>query len=257
MTPVRLEQRDRIARLTLDRPEAMNALDEEVLAALPEAIASVADSDARALVITGAGDAFCVGLDIELLGKAFADPVYFRDVLERLKRILLDLEALPVPVIAAVNGLARAGGFELILASDLAIVASEARIGDTHLAFGIVPGGGAVARAPRRLGPQRARELLLTGRWISGDEAASYGLALRAVPRAALDDEVEQLCALLRPLSRSALAATKAAMNEAADKPLREALDIETDQFIRYLTTEPTAREGYQAFVEKREPRWD
>lgn len=257
MTPVRLEQRERIATLTLDRPDAMNALDEATLAGLAAALPEVAASDARALVITGAGDAFCVGLDIELLGRAFADTAYFKDVLERLKRILLDLEALPIPVITKVNGLARAGGFELILASDLAIVASEARIGDTHLAFGIPPGGGAVARAPRRLGAQRARELLLTGRWLTGDEAVEYGLALRAVPRDGLDAAVEEMCATLRPLSRAALAATKAALNAAADVPLREGLDIETEWFIRYLTDEPTAREGYQAFVEKRKPRWD
>jgi enoyl-CoA hydratase/carnithine racemase len=253
---VRLEVRDRIAYLTLERPEALNSIDESVLAAFPDVLTRIRDdSRVKAMVITGAGDAFSVGLDIDLLGRAFGDVSYFRDVVERLKAILLDIEALPVPVIAAVNGLARAGGFELILASDIVLIANEARIGDTHVAFGIIPGGGASARAPRRLGIQRAREILLTGRWLRGPEAAAYGLAARAVPRAQLDDEVERTVAQLRPLSRAALAATKALLNETAELPLREALAVELDRFEAFLRT-PTAREGYQAFVDKRRPDW-
>lgn len=256
--PLRYEVRERIAHVTLDRPAALNGIDEAMLRALPDVLARVRDdASVKALVIAGAGDAFCVGLDIGLLGRAFEDPDYFRDVVERLKGIFLDLEALPVPVVAAVNGLARAGGFELTLASDLVIVAEEARIGDTHLAFGIVPGGGATVRAPRKLGHQRARELLLSGRWMTGTEAAEVGLALRAVPRASLEAAVEELVAPFRRLSRAALGATKAAMNEAMDLPTAAALDAELDHFIRFLKDEPSANEGYRASVEKRDPHWD
>jgi enoyl-CoA hydratase/carnithine racemase len=255
---VRLEFADHAAYVTLDRPHALNAIDEEVLSGLADALRAVVhDESVKALVITGAGDAFCVGLDIDLLHRAFADLAYFGDVVERLKRVLLSIETSPVPVIAAVNGLARAGGFELILACDLAIVADDARIGDTHLAFGIVPGGGATVRAPRKLGPQRARELIFTGRWMDGREAVQSGLALRSVPRTALDDAVEEVIARLRPLSRLCLAATKAAMREASDVPLERALDVELEHFMRYLEDVPTAREGYLAYVEKRRPRWD
>lgn len=255
---VRLDTRDRVAYLTLDRPEAMNAIDEDVLAALPEVLAKVAaDGSVKALVVTGAGDAFCVGLDIGLLGRAFEDIDYFEDVVRRLKRVLLDLEALPVPVIAACHGLARAGGFELLLACDIVLVAEEARVGDTHLAFGIVPGGGASQRLPRRIGHQRAREVIFTGRWMSGREAAEIGLALRAVPRSELDAAVEELVAKLRPLSRACLAATKAAMKAGMDLPLEQALDIELDHFVRYLRDVPSSREGHLAYVEKREPVWD
>lgn len=256
--PILLDVRDAIAYLTLNRPGAMNAIDEGVLRSLPEAAArAAADPTVRALVIEGAGDAFCVGLDIDLLGRAFGDHAYFADVLRRYRDVLLTIENLPVPVIAAVNGLARAGGFEMILACDLVIAASEARIGDTHVAFGLLPGGGATARAPRRLGWQRAADLLLTGRWMTGAETVEMGLALRAVPRATLGEAVEEVVARIRGLSRAAISATKDAMRAAADVPARAALDVEIDHFERYLATVPKADEGYRSFVEKRRPAWD
>lgn len=249
---------ERIARITLNRPAALNAFDESLLEGLARALDHVeADSSLRAAVITGAGDAFCVGLDIGLLGRAFADHAYFEDVLHRFMALLLRVEALPIPVIAAVNGLARAGGFELLLACDLVVAATEARIGDTHLAFGLLPGGGASQRLPRRVGHQAARDLLYTGRWIDGAHAEQIGLALRAVPRADLDDAVEQICARLRPLSRVALATTKIAIERGAELPLREALAVELELFATNLANDPAVDEGYRAFVEERAPRWD
>lgn len=256
-SPVQFDVRDRIAYLTLNRPAALNAIDEDVLAALPRCLEQAdLDEAVKALVVGGAGEAFCVGLDIDLLGRAFADPVYFRDVLERYRDILCAIEALSVPVVAAVGGLARAGGFELLLACDLVVVAEEARIGDNHLAFGIVPGGGATQRAPRALGRQRARELVFTARWMDGREAASSGLALRSAPRARLGDAVEDLVAPLRTRSRAALAATKAAMNDGERDALRQGLDAEIERFMAFLTTDPAAAEGYRAFVERRDPEW-
>jgi putative hydratase len=257
MSAVTYETRDRIGTLTLNRPQAMNAIDEEVLSLLAALVPRVAaEDDVKALVVTGAGDAFCVGLDLKLLERAFGDPAYFRDVLERLKKLLLEIESLPVPVVAAVNGTTRAGGFELMLACDLVLVADEARVGDTHLAYGIVPGGGATQRLPRRIGHQRARELIFTGRWLTGPEAVAVGLALRSVPRAQLPDAVSELVATFRDRSRPALAATKAAMVAGATLPLGEALDAEIDHFMRYLEQEPTSSEGFRAFVERRDPRW-
>ncbi|TMK22549.1 MAG: enoyl-CoA hydratase/isomerase family protein [Actinobacteria bacterium] len=251
------EVRDRVGYATLNRPEALNALDEATLGELAALLPRVAaDPAVKALVFAGAGRAFSVGLDIDLLRKAFDDTSYFRDVLERLKRLLLDVEALPVPVIAAVNGLTRAGGLELALACDFVLIADEARIGDTHLAYGILPGGGASQRLPRAIGRQDARELILTGRWITGSEAAAIGLALRSVPAATLPDTVEEFAGRFRGLSRACLAATKAAMAEGAALPLSSALDLEIDHFIRYLDEEPTAREGFDATIERREPRW-
>lgn len=255
---IRLERDGPVARLTLSRPDALNAIDEEVLGALPVALQQVADDvTCKALVVTGAGDrAFSVGLDLDLLGHAFEDHDYFADVVHRFKRILLDLERLPVPVIAAVNGLARAGGFELLLACDLVVVADEAKVGDTHVAFGIVPGGGASQRLPRRIGHQAAAEILLTGRWLSGPECVEVGLALRSAPRANLDDVVEELVGPMRPLSRAALSGTKRCIVEGADLPIDEAVDVELEHFVRHLRDEPTADEGYRAYREGRAPSW-
>ena len=251
------EVRDRVGYATINRPRALNAIDEEVLSDLAALLPKVAgDADVKALVFGGAGDVFSVGLDLGLLEKAFADTSYFRDVLVRLKQVLLDVEALPVPVVASVNGLARAGGFELMLSCDLVVVAEEARVGDTHLAFGILPGGGASQRLQRLVGRQRAKDLIFTGRWVMGSEAAALGLALRSVPRAELAAAIEELVAPFRRLSRPALAATKRLMNDGFGLPLPEALDLEIDRFIDFLDSEPTAREGFRASVERREPEW-
>ena len=249
MAAVRIETVDRIVSATIMRPSSLNAIDEEVLAGLERARRQVdEDADARALVITGAGErAFCVGLDLDLLERGFTDLAYFRDVLDRLNAVLFGLEALEVPVVAAVNGLTRAGGFELLLACDLVVVVEEARIGDGHLEAGVVPGGGGSQRAPRRLGGQRARELLLTGRWLSGHEAVEAGLALRAVPRAGLVDAVETLVAPMRSRSRSAMGVVKHLMRDGAALPLREAVRLETERFVSYLATSPEPHEGFRA----------
>lgn len=257
MPAVEIEIRDRVVHATLNRPDALNGITPEVMDGLEEAMAAVrADPTVKALVLTGAGRAFSVGLDIELLADAFADLGVFEKTVRRLKGVLCDLEALDVPVVAAVNGLTRAGGFELVLACDLVLTAAEARIGDTHLSFGIVPGGGASQRLPRRIGHQRAREIILTGRWLTGTEAADLGIALRAVPGDQLAAEVDALVAQFRPLSRACLSATKRAMVEGQDLPLGEALDVELDHFLRFLAEVPDADEGYRAFVEKRDPEW-
>jgi enoyl-CoA hydratase/carnithine racemase len=258
MTALRRQVQDRVLHVTIDRPESLGAVDEAVLEGLEAAIAAVrADRRLRALVITGTGDAFCVGLDLGLLRRAFGDLAYFRAVLERFNALLFDLEALDVPVLAAVNGLTRAGGFELLLACDLVLVAEDARIGDVHTRFGVLPGGGATQRAPRKLGSQRARELILTARWLTGREAVDYGIALRAVPRDALDGAVDELLAGLVDKPRDCLGAAKHAIVAGADLPLRAGVDLEVDTLLAYLASSPAGPEGFAAWLERRPPRWD
>lgn len=251
-------ERDRngVAWVTLDRPP-MNAFDEEAITSFADAVRALgADPTVRVVVVTGRGQAFSVGLDLTLLGRGFEDPSYFRAQLERFGDALSAFEALEVPTIACVNGTARAGGFELLLCADLVLVADDARVGDTHLASGLPPGGGASARLPRRVGHQHARDLLLTGRWISGTDAASIGLAARAVPAARLRSEVQALVERLAASSRPALAATKQILRASEHVPLDEALRIELEAFTRFLHEEPSAAEGYRAFVERRDARW-
>jgi len=250
-------ERDRVLWLTLDRPAALNAVNEAVLEELEATCATVeSDERLRALVVTGAGDTFCVGMDLECLERSFADHVYFRAFLERFHAALLRLERLPVPTVAAVNGLARAGGFEIVLACDLAICADEARIADNHTGFGVIPGGGASQRAPRRLGMQRAKELIFTSRWMSGAEAAQVGLVMRSVPRAEVIAVVEELVGHFRDKSRDCLAAAKAAIDDGAGLPIEAGIQVELAEFFRYLEDSPDASEGFRAYHEKRLPRW-
>ncbi len=212
--------------------------------------------DIRALVITGVGDVFSVGMDLTCLERGFEDHVFFREFLERFHRILLRLERLPVPTVAAVNGLTRAGGFELLLACDLAVCADEAQISDNHTQFEVIPGGGATLRAPRRLGMQRAKELIFTAHWIDGRAAERIGLVLRSVPRAYLDDSVDELVAAFREKSRDCLSAAKAAINNASDQSVEAGLRIELSEFFRYLDESPDPSEGFRAYLEKRPPTW-
>jgi enoyl-CoA hydratase/carnithine racemase len=235
----------------------VNSLDEEALRGLDALLDSAdGDDDVRAVVLTGAGSTFCIGLDLDLLGRAFADHGYFLDVVGRFHAVLRRIETLAVPVVAAVNGTTRAGGFELLLACDLVVVADEARIADHHLAVGMLPGGGASARLPRLVGPQRAREILFTGRFLTGAEAVDVGLALRSVPRAQLLDAAAELTAAVAGNPRHTLGRLKALLAEQDGLPVAEACRAELEHFGRYLAEEPLADDGYRAFVEKREPAW-
>lgn len=244
-----------VAWLTLNRPYALNAMTEQMHAELLEACTCIADDDdIRVVVITGAGDrAFCIGSDLAFLEEAFAsdDLTQFQSYLERLNRLLLALEELPVPTIAMVNGRARAGGFELLLCCDLVIVAAEAMIGDVHTPYGHIPGGGATQRAVRKLGWQRGIELLFSGRWLTGPEAVEYGLALRAVPADSLREETQALAASFARLPGNCLRYLKRAALSGRDLPLQDGLQIEMETYLAYLRDSSLPRE---LFLARRRP---
>ena len=154
-----------------------------------------------------------------------------------------------------VHGFALAGGLELALACDMALAAEDARMGDQHANFGLMPGGGSTQRLPRRVGMQRAMELLTTGRWLSGKEAVEWGLALRAVPDESLEDELEACWPNFG--TRAAPAWADQVRHPAgADLPLRPGVDRENMAFIQYFATSPHPREGIQAFKERRKPEF-
>lgn len=159
-----------------------------------------------------------------------------------------------MPIIAAVNGLARAGGFELLLACDFVFIAEEAKIGDHHLASGLPPGAGAAIRAQRTMGTQRAKELLFTASWLTSAEAVESGIALRAVPRAKLHFEIAEFIKKLLPTSRTAIAATKLALIQG--EPTRAGCAAELALFADFVTNDPLASEGYRSWIEKRKPSW-
>ena len=212
------------------------------------------DATLKALVVRGQGRAFCAGADLVAMQEAFADDTSLRRYLTSFNEALFALEELPIPTIAVVHGHALAGGLEILLACDLAIAAEDARIGDQHINFGLMPGGGSTQRLPRRIGGQKAVELLFTGRWLTGQEAAAAGLVLRAVPSDQLEDELGQLLADITNKSRDALGWIKATVRQGQHLALRDGVAQEVNAFAHYVATSPHPAEGVQAFREKRTP---
>lgn len=250
--------RDRVAYAAFARPELQNSLNEQALDDINDVVARVqADHHLRTLVLRGQGEAFSVGLDTELMATAFADLEYYEHVLTRVAATCLSLEALDVPVIAAVNGTASAAGFELALACDLIVIADEALIGDGGGVYGRVPGGGATVRLPRTVGVQHAREIVYSARMMTGSEAAAIGLALRSVPAAKLDAAVDAIAESFASRSRRALATAKRQINGGLGLDTPSGVEHERSEFIKYLR-EPgsDAIEGFNAEQEQRPPSW-
>jgi len=249
---------ERVAYATFARPEQRNSLSEQSLDDINDVVARVQeDRHLRALVLRGQGDAFSVGLDNDLLEAAFADPEYYEHVLTRVAATCLSLEALEVPVIAAVNGTASEFGFELALACDLIVIADEARIGDGRGDYARVPGGGATVRLPRTVGVQHAREMIYSARLLSGTEAAAIGLALCSVPLAQLDATVAEVAGRFADKSRRALATAKRQINGGLGLDTPSGVEHERSEFLKYLR-EPgsDAIEGFRAAQEGRPPSW-
>jgi enoyl-CoA hydratase/carnithine racemase len=252
-----VEKSKKTAYVMLNRPDSLNGINHEMIDDLAAVIEDIkSDSYVKAVVITGAGRAFSVGADIDVLTRGFNDYPSLENFLRRFNRVLNDLEALDVPVIAAVNGLARAGGFELMLACDFVIASSDARIGDNHTQFGVMPGGGATQRAPRKLGVQKAKELIFSAKWLQGQEVADYGIALKVVPDGELSSAVEELADQFRDKSRDCLAAVKRAIQRGDQLPIEDAINLEIEVFMDYVQQSPDAREGFTAYLEKRTPAW-
>ena len=250
---LKLETAAAVATLTLNRPDALNALSPALLEQFSAAITAVGkDESVKALVIRGEGRAFCAGADLLFFDTVFADLSRLPPYVKLLNDCLLQLEELPIPTIAVVHGFALAGGLELMLACDLALAATDARIGDQHANFGLMPGGGATQRLPRRIGMQRAMELLTTGRHLSGVEAAEWGLVLRAVHPESLNTELESLLSQLRNKSRTGLGWIKSITQRGKDLPLQEGIALESLAFTQYFATSPHPQQGIQAFKEKR-----
>lgn len=249
--------RDHVAYVTFTRPESMNSMTPEVHGDLESLLDYLeADFELRALVITGTGKAFCVGLDLEVIKRGFPDLVYFETVVRRFQNILLRLEALTMPTIAAVNGYARAGGWELMLACDLVLVAEEAQVGDAHSVYAVAPGGGASQRLPRIIGMQRAKEIIWSGRWMQAGELVEYGLALRSVPLAELPTATEELLQNIRDKPRKMLAVTKEMIRLGENLPIKDAIELEVQLFFDYMRSSPDPIEGVHAYLEKRKPVW-
>ncbi|HEX2503726.1 MAG TPA: enoyl-CoA hydratase-related protein [Miltoncostaeaceae bacterium] len=247
-----LERRGRVALITLDRPERLNTLSPDMLDELAARLGEVeADETVGAAVLTGAGEkAFSAGADVSMVREAEA-----RAFAARGHATLDRVEALPKPVIAAVNGYALGGGCELALACDIRLASDRAQIGLPEVTLGIFPGWGGTQRMPRLVGPGKAKELIFTGRRVAADEALALGLVDRVLPH---DELVEAAVALAGEIADKpgwAVAASKAMINRAGDGDLAGNLARELDLFSLAFDTEDQ-REGMAAFLEKRPPRF-
>jgi enoyl-CoA hydratase len=179
-----VDRADGVATLTLNRPQALNALSRELRRLLRQALVELPEAgDVDVLVLTGAGRAFCAGLDLKELGGESSDTTEIPGAVSGDAESLLDtMAACPLPIIGAINGFAITGGFELALGCDILIASTTARFADTHARVGILPGWGLSQRLSRTIGIYRAKELSLSGNYLSAEQAADWGLVNRVVP---------------------------------------------------------------------------
>jgi enoyl-CoA hydratase len=253
-----IEINQRVALLTLNRPDKLNALDNALLAALASVLDGIElDPAVHAVIITGAGRAFSAGADIAAFQRHVeAGPaeaiVHFMRPGHRLTR---RIESFPKPIVAAVNGLAFGGGCELVEACHLALAADTATFSKAEINIGIIPTFGGTQRLPRNIGRKAALELILTGRTFDAAEAARLGLVNRVLPSADLRKEAIALARELASKAPLTLAAALAAIHRGMDAAIDDGLAIEEAAFARIVPTHD-AREGVAAFVQKRAPRF-
>jgi len=252
------EKRGPAVWVTLNRPEVMNSLDPKTIAEIDAAMdAAEADREARALVFTGTGRAFCAGADLKFLGGK-SGPEGIEDMAEFLHQLLPvfnRLEAFPMPVIAAVNGLALAGGLELVLCCDLVIAAESAKIGDAHANFGLLPGGGGSVRLPRKIGPTRAKYLLYTADFVPAADLVEAGLVNRVVPDDQLVAAVQAVVDRIVVKSPLGLRRMKQLVDDGLNQPVETALRLEILAGEAHAKSHDMA-EGLAAFNGKRKPKF-
>ncbi|MEC9103417.1 MAG: enoyl-CoA hydratase-related protein [Pseudomonadota bacterium] len=248
-----------IATLTLNRPAQLNAASQALMWSLDHRLTQLMTrDDLRAVILTGAGRAFCAGGDLREFDAARAESgSRLADTLAYNQQVISRIAELPMPVIGAVNGTAVAGGLEMLLACDIVLAADSARIGDGHARYGIVPTGGATARLPDRIGPMRAAHLFLTADLIDAATARDWGLVTEVLPDAALMPRARTLAQEIAARSPETLRALRRlTAPDARARPLDDRLRAERDAFDIHLQGRDLA-EGLRAFNEKRAPNWD
>lgn len=252
---IRVETQDRIAIVTINRPEVRNALNSHVVRELTEAFAQLARSaDVAAIILTGAGDkAFVAGADIkEMVGKTGLEMQAFSELGRRLGEAM---ESCPKPIIAAINGFALGGGCEIAMACDLRLASESAKIGQAEINLGIIPGFGGSQRLPRLVGPGWAAQMVFSGEAIDAATAERIGLVNRVVPPDRLLEEAKALARKVLEKSPAAIALAKACLRAAQEMPLSQGLAYETAAFAIAGATQDKV-EGMTAFLEKRKPVW-
>lgn len=255
--PVVVSTEHSVGILTLNRPGRLNAVNADLYESLTTAVVRLGrDAAVRAIVLTGAGRAFCAGADLKAHGASDLSPADRRAYVRVAQQANIRLRRSAVPVVAAVNGAAVGGGLELALSCDLMIVASDAKLRFPEVALGTFVGGGVTRDLPRRVGLTRARELLLLGEFFSGADAAAMGLALRAVPTPEVMRVALDLARRLTRLAPIPLLRMRRLLARSDRMTLKDMMRAEAVALEACMATDDW-KEGVRAFAEQREPRYE
>ncbi|HEY3451113.1 MAG TPA: enoyl-CoA hydratase-related protein [Myxococcales bacterium] len=255
MAEILIERLERVEIWTLNRPEVSNAISRVMAGELAANVERVSeDRSLSVVVVTGAGErAFCAGADLKERRAMSEDDVHA--FLAELRNGLRSIEQSERVFVAAINGFALGGGTELALACDLRVAAPGAKLGLTEVSLGIIPGGGGTQRLARLIGPGRAKDLVLTGRQVSSEEAYALGLINRMAERRTIREEALLLAHAVAKNAPIALGAAKRAIDRGLDVSLEEGLTLEQQEYQRTLGTKDRL-EGLAAFAEKRAPKY-
>jgi enoyl-CoA hydratase/carnithine racemase len=256
MTGAVIHSRDErgVHRITLNRPDSFNTLGEEMLAALQAALEAVAaDPQARIVVLAAQGKAFCAGHNLKEM-RAQPELAYYQKLFSQCTRMMLTIQGLAVPVLARVQGVATAAGCQLVAQCDLAIAASPATFGVNGIDVGLFCATPSVPLV-RNIPAKQAMEMLLTGAFITADEARMRGLVNRVVPLEDLDAAIEQMVAAILAKPREAVAMGKALFYQQRETGIAAAYQL-AGQAMACNMVHPVAQEGVQAFIDKRKPLW-
>ena len=249
------EKKDNVAWITLNRPKVLNAQNQTLIDEVNAALEQGKDDDeVYVIVITGAGDrAFSAGADISMFPNW--GPIDVIKWTKGSKRPYEFIREIPKPVIAMVNGVALGGGCEIAMACDMIIAAESAQFGQPEISVGVIPGGAGTQMLPRLVGEKKAKELVLTGDFISADEALRLGLVNKVVPGDKLRGAVDEVINKLKSKSPAILRFAKLAVNKSLETPLSAGIQSEADFFALCFGTEDQ-KEGAKAFLEKRSPKY-
>lgn len=249
---IKYEVKDGIAFITVNRPKAMNALNNDVLDELFAAFYEVSkDSAVNAVILTGEGKAFVAGADIATMHEL--DPVEGRKMMIRGHNVMNLMETIEIPIIAAVNGFALGGGCELAMACDIRIASEKAKFGQPEVGLGIIPGFGGTQRLPRLVGKGMAKYLIMTAEIISADEAAVIGLVEKVVPAEELLEVATGIAKTIMAKAPLAVGAAKTAINIGYNLDMKTASTLEIEAFTGPFASQDKT-EGMGAFLEKRAP---
>jgi enoyl-CoA hydratase len=242
----------RVATITLNRPKALNALNQTVMEEVVDALAAFdADAGIGAVVVTGSEKAFASGADITQM----KDQTWPDIKLKRFYALWEQVNTVQTPIISAVSGYALGGGCELAMMGDIILASEKAKFGQPEITLGVIPGMGGTQRLTRAVGKYKAMDLILTGRTMGAEEAERSGLVSRVLPVDGFADAVAEIAAQVASYSRVALAAATETVDAALNTPLAEGMRQEREAFWGLFATEDQ-KEGMAAFVEKRKPEW-